>query len=238
MNTRNKLLNALNGLELSFKKKEEFVDTLLNNVPTDGDGECMKFYDVSQVIASNESSKIHPILLCGMLLKLNISDNIIITTGSAFGEDPSLAEVIIAIGVDLSQKMINLSGESSFADLISPILSEITEITKEEFYHIPKDEVWALYTQEDYKAAWDKLYPLVERYGASYINENKLSLNPWYKSLTLESEWGDISLSEIVEYYHEFNDESKKDVIGFNGCALIKQYKDGDIIYRLSIYDS
>jgi hypothetical protein len=108
------------------------------NVPTEGGGESMKFYNVSQLTASNNPDKIYSIVMCGMLVKLNISNSIVIMSGASIAGDTSLFDKIIAIGVDLSQKIILSSGEGSFADAISPILSEINEITKEEFYRLPK----------------------------------------------------------------------------------------------------
>ena len=111
------------------------------NVPSEGGGESMKFYDVSQLIASNDFSKIYSVALCGMLVKLTVDNGIIIVSGAAaLAEDSSMIDKFIAIGVDLSQKIISHLFVGSVADVISPILSEITEITKEEFYHIPESE--------------------------------------------------------------------------------------------------
>lgn len=60
------------------------------------------------------------------------------------------------------------------------------KISEEEFYHIPVDESINFSTTEEYVEIFDKLWALVERYGIEYINENTLSLAPWYKSLRLD----------------------------------------------------
>ena len=146
---------------------------------------------------------------------------------------------ILAVSVDINMAILLPQGELlTIKDVLIAngsweTYSSLPRITKEEFYHIPQDEIWTLNTQDDYKTAWDKLYPLIERYGADYINENKLSLAPWYKSLTLESEWGTIKPSEIVEYRSGLNGEANEDSIQFNGYALTKRYEDGGIMYYL-----
>lgn len=122
------------------------------------------------------------------------------------------------------------NGDIPIKDAINLYFGDIPRITKEEFYHIPQDEVWPLNTQEDYKTAWDKLYPLVERYGADYINENGLSLAPWYKSLTI----GDNIVTELSWYSLAEDGDSKRERISFTQYTGIEKYTytDGTIEYQ------
>lgn len=116
--------------------------------------------------------------------------------------------------------------------------SSLPRITKEEFYHIPQDEIWTLNTQEDYDTAWNKLYPLVERYGADYINENQLSLAPWYKSLTINDE----VVTQLYWYSHSGNQKAVREVEPVRVCERILftkytgiekyTYTDGSIEYQ------
>lgn len=219
------------------------------NVPTEGGGESMKFYNVSQLTASNDYSKITPIFMCGMLLKLNISGIIIIATGSVLAEDPSFAEGIIAIGVDLSQKMINPSGEYSFADIISPILSEITEITKEEFYAMPKsynirftrdeaDENWV--ANEDLALFFEEAYAYLK---ANVGEEGYIQLMP-YPIASVSYAYGDdepftIRIPRGAQWYEQaLEDGLIRQSIQLDDTAHVFMkdiYPDGTIKYIFEI---
>ena len=126
-----------------------------------------------------------------------------------------------------------LDGDMTIKQAVDTIFSHIPYITQEEFYYIPKDEVWSLYTQEDYKVAWDKLYPLVERYGVDYLNENGLLLTHWYKSLTFESDSGIGNPSKITDYFNGDIDGVNEENIIFDTCTLAKRYENESIVYYL-----
>lgn len=131
--------------------------------------------------------------------------------------------------------MPGVDGDMTIKQAINIIFSHIPHITKEEFYYIPKDEVWSLNTQDDYKTAWDKLYSLIEKYSADYIIDSGLVLNQWYKSLTLESELGTVNPSKLLDYFHGEIDGVEEESIGFDNCVLVKRYEDGGIVYYLYI---
>lgn len=73
------------------------------------------------------------------------------------------------------------------------------EITEEEFYHIPEDEVFDVSTAEGRKEAYETLFPLVSRY---YPDMSSVPTYPWFKSLSLSigDDNGDRKI-DVINYY-------------------------------------
>ena len=169
MNKRNKLLNALNGLELSFKKKEEFVDTLLNNSSGGSEsGGDWHYFDVSNF--SSLELQNNSISIFSMLIKKQ--DNRVVGGGAVYNMD----ERIIAFATDYNTKISfdTSTGGHEFitiADMLSKTLDAagdatllellyamgMTEITKEEFYHFPEDTIIKYRDYNKLKEVFDKL---------------------------------------------------------------------------------
>lgn len=195
------------------------------NVPTEGGGLSYKY------VMLEKKEIFEVIYACSSVVKGRPSDGVI-----GF-EPPFVAnkrfDEVYAFAIDFNgTKFTTLSETPKSLSEVWPSeeLENLLYITEEEFYHIPQDEVWSLNTQDDYKTAWDKLYPLVERYGADYINENKLSLAPWYKSLTI----GDEVVTELYGYKIQNYEDEKIERITFTRYTGIEKitYTDGTIEYQ------
>ena len=196
------------------------------NVPTEGGGLSYKY------VMFEKKEIFEVIYACASVVKGRPSDGEI-------GFEPAFVanrkfDEVYAFAIDFNgTKFTTLSETPKSLSEVWPSeeLENLLYITEEEFYHIPQDEGWPLNTQEDYKAAWDKLYPLIERYGADYINENKLSLAPWYKSLTI----GDNVVTELLSYRISYAEEDyKRERILFTTYTGIEKitYTDGTIEYQ------
>lgn len=248
MNKKTKLLNALQTLEMKSSDNKRFVDLLVDNSNNNG----------------GEESSIEYIDMKGAsrLVKLSIIQYAIFVKGYAdlfngyvAGMTPvvfeQMASNIIdsttAIAIDFSN-VVSAKREDSITSMTiaeaaiqngatQAEIDTLPRITKEEFYKFPEDEVWVLNTQDDYKAAWDKLYPLVEGYGADYINERRLSLAPWYKSLRING----FGANNIIEYYvdiREDNEFIKNESIGFDNFALKRiEWNDGRVTFDFVEYE-
>lgn len=111
---------------------------------------------------------------------------------------------LIAVAVDTS-KRIYLDGrwvdiKEYMFDFENFDMDAHTEITEEEFYHIPEDKVFDVSTAEGRKEAYETLFPLVSRY---YPDMDSIPTLPWFKSLTLST--GDNNLGDhkidVINYY-------------------------------------
>lgn len=95
---------------------------------------------------------------------------------------------VVAVAYDMSKK-IYMDGEwMDIKDYVGHEvdLSAHPEITEEEFYHIPEEEVWEWNTAEEGEVLYNKLMQLINRYGAENIDWIKgLPITPWFKSLRL-----------------------------------------------------
>lgn len=126
------------------------------------------------------------------------------------------------------------------------------EITEDEFYHIPGDEVWMWYynTQEDNKVQFEKLMALCKRYGEK-IKSDGLPLYPWFKSLDVESYDGYDSYNVHPQTLLDYADTKSVAYIKFNTpthnydfCFLLKdgeysiinQYELNDMVKTVFIW--
>lgn len=156
---------------------------------------------------------------------------------------PAQQYIPFAFGVDLSQKMYYEGQMTTIAQLIEgrPLGAEITE---EEFYHIPKEEIWDCSTQEGLKDAFEKLWALVERYGEEFINSETLPLIFWYNPLKFvgDSTFDDVDSSAIVGVRRGDTAVEDYTYIVFNPYSeyALKKYtskEDGSVRYELGFFE-
>ena len=132
----------------------------------------------------------------------------------------------IAVAVDVTNRKCYVDGQwmtykdflknEDFGDAFD--IDTHIEITEEEFYHIPEDEVWQWYGNmpEDNKVQFDKLMALCKRYGREKIQINTLPLCPWFKSLDVETDDGYDSYNVQPQYISDFVESSGASYIRFH----------------------
>ncbi len=187
-----------------------------------------------------------------LMMSFSIATKVLMMGTIGIGTSSSVVEIIsvgapidniLASSFDLNMDILQLNSNELETVKDNLIVNELWEtysslprITKEEFYHIPQDEIWTLNTQDDYKTAWDKLYPLIERYGSDYIYKNRLSLAPWYKSLSING----FGANNIIDYYVDIREDDefiKYESIGLDSCDLRRtEWNDGRVTFDFVEY--
>lgn len=109
---------------------------------------------------------------------------------------------------------------------------EIDPLT-EYYLSEPQDVVWDASTEEGCKQAFETLWPLIERCGFDFFdNGGKLSLKPWFKSLSIIGGLEEADCNTIVNYKYSREGEGHPnyDFIVFNpyGEFALKKYYNGD----------
>lgn len=97
----------------------------------------------------------------------------------------------------------------------------------------PQDVVWDASTEEGCKQAFETLWPLIERCGFDFFdNDGVLSLKPWFKSLSITGGLEEADCNTIVSYRHRIEGEGhpNHDFIVFNpyGEFALKKHYNGD----------
>lgn len=116
---------------------------------------------------------------------------------------PEAYSKLIAVAVDTSKRIYFENRWVSVKDFLMMIdgfyMDAHTEITEEEFFHIPEDKVFDVSTAEGRKEAYETLFPLVSRY---YPDKSSVPTYPWFKSLSLSigDDNGDRKI-DVINYY-------------------------------------
>lgn len=167
----------------------------------------------------------------------------------------------VAVAVDLTNRKVYMDGQwMTYKDFLK--LEEWDafdpdthiEITEEEFYHIPEDEVWMWTgrTYEENKVQFEKLMALCKRYGRKKIQSANLPLSPWFKSIDIETYDGYDSYYVHPQYLLDFAETKSVAYIKFNTptthnynfCFLLKdgeysiinQYQLEDMVMTVFLY--
>lgn len=136
MDKKEKLLNSLDGLEMSFKKKQEFVNILVGDSESDSNESTMEYLDVS---GAGDLG----IFLCSLYSyqnKFRAQDTVSISSGIR-----STGTVYIACSICFSDTIViagrktTILEELSASNITEEMLAAIPRITKEEFYNINSD---------------------------------------------------------------------------------------------------
>lgn len=143
MNKKEKLLNSLDGLEMSFKKKQEFVNALVGDSVSDSNGSSdWEYIDISGL---SEQYKTALINFAGMLLKINIDETIIIASGgvTAMYQSSAILSGALAVGYIPTVKIdMGQQGKGTiqyFIEQLENMNITLPRITKEEFYNLNSD---------------------------------------------------------------------------------------------------
>lgn len=157
MDKKEKLLNSLDGLEMSFKKKQEFVNILVGDSGSDSGGSdssesTMEYLDVSEVDFVNNGTKEGNLLMYSFMVKCNhtmLGDNAIVPIGQLYIAGTSNVTFVYALAFDFSAKCIVSSNIKTVNVTFKEVLIQtgwteeeliaIPRITKEEFYNLNSD---------------------------------------------------------------------------------------------------
>lgn len=132
MNKKEKLLNSLDSLEMSFKKKQEFVNVLVGD--SGSNESTMEYLDISGV----ESVMKNKLLMTAALL-VNYSGAIGPLATFIIGMEASALDTINYIAVDFNVEIVSRGGKIIKLKDLFPDSDFIPRITKEEFYNLNSD---------------------------------------------------------------------------------------------------
>lgn len=155
MNKKEKLLNSLDGLEMSFKKKQEFVNILVGNSGSDSDGSDIsgesniEYLDISGY--DTQSLERSAFISGAIYSKMDFNGRVLIAPliqgyVEAGGDMMKLLGAVKAVSVDFKMKGVfdtdyglQTFEESLTSNLTNIDLTSIPRITKEEFYNLNSD---------------------------------------------------------------------------------------------------
>lgn len=163
---------------------------------------------------------------------------------------------IVAVAYDMSKKIYVDGAWKDVATFLEEWegfdFSAHSEITEDEFYNIPSEVVWEWHTAEEGEVYYNKLKELIDRYGAENVEQNGLSIIPWFKSLTLidssPNAYGDVTKTEVsVNSIRYTNDKQVwgtgvAEAINFDEWGDYSFFKlnweDGKTYYKLGYFGS
>lgn len=170
--------------------------------------------------------------------------------------DSDEPNTIVAVAYDMNKRVYVDGKWVPFEELITAWegidFSAHPEITEEEFYNIPNEVVWEWHTAEEGEVYYNKLKELIDRYGAENVEQNGLSIIPWFKSLTLidssPNAYGDVTKTEVsVNSIRYTNDKQVwgtgvAEAINFDEWGDYSFFKlnweDGKTYYKLGYFGS
>lgn len=220
MNKKEKLLNSLDGLEMSFKKKQEFVNILVGDSGSSDNSEnTMEYLNISEL---ESSTKIQLLMTAALLVKYN--GNIAPLAPLILEIGDSVLPDINYIATDLNVEIATQGNILKLKDIISDSDS-IPRITKEEFYKLPvaltiygPTEDDAIDYEDKMKTSFDTLWAIWERDGVEGQDLTITIPNADIASVTLINNEG-TNVFNITSILGEINTTTSKIInsIRFNG---------------------
>lgn len=186
-----------------------------------GGGSGYKYYDAYKLNVNNPDS---PIFSLAKTIKYELG-----------GEEHSLMYLPnilpfgrYAIEIDTNKKYRWYGEEVTAFEIMSEMglaeqLNDLTEIDQNEFYYTPQEEIWDCTTEEGCKSAYDKLQPIIQKYGVDLINEAAVYLSLYYSPLIVRGSIGD----SYVTHFNDIVVDGDNVYIGLYGSGT-------DEIYYLS----
>ena len=187
------------------------------NVPTSGEGggsaSKWKYYDCLGDKKDDYGYIEHYTYLADNVKIIDsVTGNLMIAPEAYIDSDEPNTIVAVAYNMD---KRVYADGkwiplEEFIAEAEDMDFSSHTEITEEEFYHIPEDVVWNCNTNEGCKEAFEALWKLCERYDGKFNSSEPLPLIFFYKSIDL------LKFGATASYIFNYRDNGDVQFIFFD----------------------